>query len=264
MTKKENKGPVAQWQSVAFAVRRLWVQIPTGPFICPIKMKPNRLFLFDIDFTLVSFRDLYTASYGHAYRKNGVEFRQDILEKSYGFANGYDQHDWVLTKLGYDEKDRKTIVPKIFDDFKREWKKQIKTVSSFEKHVCKGVIDLLEYLKTNNIAVGYVTGHIENMGKILLEKSKLMPYFITGAYSTDKGDRITVVRNAINNFKKLGYSFEKQNIYVVGDSIHDVEAAKKLSLKAIGVATGFYSVEELEKAGADITVKSLDLLVRRI
>jgi HAD superfamily hydrolase (TIGR01509 family) len=44
---------------------------------------------------------------------------------------------------------------------------------------------------------------------------------------------------------------------VVEDSIFGVKAAKEAGMKCVAVATGSYSIEELEKGGADLVVASL-------
>jgi len=43
---------------------------------------------------------------------------------------------------------------------------------------------------------------------------------------------------------------------VVGDSIRDMECARQLKVLAVGVATGFSSIEELTRAGADYLASS--------
>jgi len=43
---------------------------------------------------------------------------------------------------------------------------------------------------------------------------------------------------------------------VVGDSVRDVECARQLKVLAVGVATGFSSIEDLTRAGADYLASS--------
>ena len=47
---------------------------------------------------------------------------------------------------------------------------------------------------------------------------------------------------------------------MVGDRLFDMEAAKKVGLRAVGVTYGFGSEEELEAAGADRLAKDAEEL----
>jgi len=213
-------------------------------------------FLFDIDFTLVDLRGIYRSSYRSAYERNNVRFEPELVEATYGMEE-YSQHKEVLGKLGYSKDECELIVSRIVDSFRDEWRKQMKTKASLKNYVCSGAVEFLDSLESKNIPRGYVTLNIEEMGSFILEKSGLSHYFSFGAYSDGKGGRVPVLKKAISG---LGQLFDKKSIYVVGDSIYDILAAKRLSLNSIGVTTGFYSSEELRKCGANVVVESLDLL----
>ena len=51
---------------------------------------------------------------------------------------------------------------------------------------------------------------------------------------------------------------EKASIIMVGDRKHDILGAKALSLQSIGVEYGFAPPGELEEAGADWTVPTVE------
>ena len=55
----------------------------------------------------------------------------------------------------------------------------------------------------------------------------------------------------------LGDRFGRRRVFVIGDSLHDVTAAKANGAVAIGVATGRNSVDELLEAGADVALPDL-------
>ena len=48
------------------------------------------------------------------------------------------------------------------------------------------------------------------------------------------------------------------NIFLVGDTPLDIRAGKEAKVITIGVATGIFSKEDLEKAGADFVLDSLE------
>ena len=48
-----------------------------------------------------------------------------------------------------------------------------------------------------------------------------------------------------------------QRAVVIGDTPHDIACAKAAGVRMLAVATGFYSVDELTAAGADVAVPDL-------
>jgi HAD superfamily hydrolase (TIGR01509 family) len=56
-------------------------------------------------------------------------------------------------------------------------------------------------------------------------------------------------------------ALEPADIWYVGDSTWDMEAANAAGMRAVGVATGAATAVELDNAGAQLTVDSLDRLV---
>jgi phosphoglycolate phosphatase-like HAD superfamily hydrolase len=64
-----------------------------------------------------------------------------------------------------------------------------------------------------------------------------------------------------------GRAFAPERVTIIGDTPLDVDCAKAHGCRAIGVATGPYSVEQLAAAGADLAVADLsdtDALTRWI
>ena len=55
-----------------------------------------------------------------------------------------------------------------------------------------------------------------------------------------------------------GGSLDRERSVAIGNTPRDIEAAHGARIRAIGVATGEYSVAELRDAGADETIETLD------
>ena len=60
--------------------------------------------------------------------------------------------------------------------------------------------------------------------------------------------------------KELDKDFNKANAIMIGDRKHDVLGAKEAGIECIGVRFGFAEKGELEEAGADYIVDTVDSL----
>jgi phosphoglycolate phosphatase-like HAD superfamily hydrolase len=55
----------------------------------------------------------------------------------------------------------------------------------------------------------------------------------------------------------LGEPLDPKQVLVVGDTPKDLDAAHGAGCVAVGVATGHYTREQLDEAGADVVLDSL-------
>ncbi|MCD6414741.1 MAG: HAD hydrolase-like protein [Candidatus Diapherotrites archaeon] len=132
-------------------------------------------------------------------------------------------------------------------------------VRSGEFEVLGGVRELLKTLQREGTMLGLVTGNLKPIAKRKLEGVNLWSYFKVGAFGSDSPNRADLVRLAVERAKEEG--FKPGKIFVVGDTIRDVEAAKNSgvrNIKTIAVATGDCSPEDLRKAGADFVFEDLE------
>ena len=68
-----------------------------------------------------------------------------------------------------------------------------------------------------------------------------------------------IVRLAVERGEAmLGEDVPNTEIFVIGDTPRDIEAAHAAGCSAIGVATGHYDVAALREAGADHVVATLE------
>jgi phosphoglycolate phosphatase-like HAD superfamily hydrolase len=61
----------------------------------------------------------------------------------------------------------------------------------------------------------------------------------------------------IRRRRTIRQGFGKENIYIIGDSIYDIECAKRIGVISIGVSTGFAEYELLERTGPDYLYRDL-------
>jgi len=110
--------------------------------------------------------------------------------------------------------------------------------------ILPGVNRLMRKLKDKAI-IGLVTGNIQQMAHSKLERLGLLKYVQIGGYGLDGENRYEVMKKTIS---KARDEFEIDQIFHIGDSNSDVEAAKRNGIQAIAVLTGPTGVQDLSKA----------------
>ena len=115
--------------------------------------------------------------------------------------------------------------------------------------VLPGIVDLLEKFRTDpTIAQGLLTGNLERGARIKLEHYKVWHYFAFGAFGDDSPIRNELGPHAIKRASaNHAVEFAPENIFVIGDTPHDIECGKAIGAKTIGVATGNFSVATLQQ-----------------
>jgi len=122
-----------------------------------------------------------------------------------------------------------------------------------------GFPELLHALaKLPNVAVGLLTGNLRRGAELKLRHYGVFDHFSFGAFADDSQDR-----NLLGPFARKrageahGTDFQSEDIYIIGDTSHDIACAKAIHARGVGVATGRYSRIALEAAGADFVFDDL-------
>jgi len=125
--------------------------------------------------------------------------------------------------------------------------------------VLPGVVQTLDRLGADGYLLGITTGGMEAAAHIKLARANLNHYFCFGGYGSDSTDRTELTRIALERAGMLlGESVDPQEALVVGDTPHDIDAARNAGAFAVGVATGHFTKDELRDAGADYVLGSLE------
>jgi len=126
-------------------------------------------------------------------------------------------------------------------------------------HVKPGIRDLLERLVANqDFHLGLLTGNIEKGARTKLEPFGLNSFFPIGAFGSDSEDRndllpLAVQRLAANSSVSVTYS----DCVIIGDTPLDVACAKIHGAQSIAVATGPYTLENLQSTATDLALRDL-------
>ena len=122
-----------------------------------------------------------------------------------------------------------------------------------------GILNILELARQRaDISQGLLTGNLERGAKIKLVQYDLWRYFEFGAFGNDGATRNDLGPQALRRATKLhGVDFPPDNVFVIGDTPHDIACGKAIGAKTIAVATGGSSLEELQAAEPTAVLKDL-------
>ena len=109
-----------------------------------------------------------------------------------------------------------------------------------------------------DIAVGLGTGNLERGARIKLESTGLNMYFSFGGFGSDSEDRTEVLRMGHRRAEALRNDRIAPNqVYIVGDTLLDIQAARRAGFRIIAVATGSVSFDVLKKGDPDYVFQDL-------
>ena len=123
-----------------------------------------------------------------------------------------------------------------------------------------GILALLDALEARaDVCLGLLTGNVVRGAGLKLTAAGIDPdRFRLGAYGSDHADRPMLPPIAVERALPLfGRAPAGEEIVIIGDTPADVTCGAALGVRAVAVATGSYSVSELEAAGAHATFSDL-------
>jgi phosphoglycolate phosphatase-like HAD superfamily hydrolase len=208
------------------------------------------LYLFDIDGTLV-----------HAHGSGRVAF-DAVLSELHGI-------DGASSGVRYGGKTDHNIVDEIFATRLGRAMTDAERAAFIDAYVPRlhveldangvdvvpGVDAALAYLAPRTRVLGIATGNIRRGADAKLVHAKLDHWFSFGGYACDAPVRADLVAVAIRRGREQGLAGE---VVVVGDTVHDIAAARANGATVVAVTTGSDSAEMLRDA--DAVFASLDEL----
>lgn len=123
--------------------------------------------------------------------------------------------------------------------------------------VLPGVLPLLEWLRRrDDVVVALGTGNLEAGARLKLRRAGLESYFAVGGFGADGEARWRILQAARRRAAAF-FGRPMHPVVVVGDTPLDVQAARQAGYLAVAVATGPYSVQELQASGAEAVLPDL-------
>lgn len=113
-------------------------------------------------------------------------------------------------------------------------------------YVLPNVREILEHLRDRTDLRSYLlTGNTRGGARAKLTYYGLMEFFADGAFAEDAGARATIAARALQLARRAAPVADGR-VFVIGDTPHDVECATSIGARTIAVATGGYTIEELQ------------------
>jgi len=210
--------------------------------------------LFDVDETLVHTGGSGARSWKAAFKKL-YDIPADIAEhSSAGETDPEVGRETFKSVLGRDPSDDE--LAKVYAQYLLHLAEDIWT--SKEYRLLPGAEQTLVRLGEAGVILGLVSGAMEGAARTKLMPAYLNRFFIFGAYGSDSPDRAELTGLAIGKAARLHDQLAAGEVYVVGDTPRDIEAAKADGAVSVGVASGHYSTDELAAAGGDHVLGSLE------
>lgn len=125
--------------------------------------------------------------------------------------------------------------------------------------VLRGVRALLQQLTDHaGIHVGLLTGNVAAGAQQKLEHFQLWDFFAFGGFGDEHLSRDDVARAALRSAQAyVQTGVNPDDVWVIGDTPHDVQCGRAIGARAMAVATGSYSRRDLEAAAPDALLPDL-------
>jgi len=215
----------------------------------------NKLFLFDIDGTLISPGPSARKAINRAIENfTGIPPKLQIKDVA-GMTDRLIVKN-ALKKSGTDG-DTTEVINSIINDYLTLFESTY--LESTGAFVYEDALDLVQKVKEKLIPLGLLTGNVKRGAEIKLNRFDLMKHFSFGAFGEEgatRSDLPIVARNRANQV--LDQNYEYDEIVLVGDTPEDAIAAKVNGCKSIIVCRRQEWYDEIVKAGANLIVDSLD------
>ncbi len=125
--------------------------------------------------------------------------------------------------------------------------------------ILPGIHDLVLRLKqTPNVAVGLLTGNVRDGARAKLGHFGIYEHFAFGGFGDHHFERDDVAREALTAVHRcVGPHCTRDRIWVIGDTPLDVQCARAIGARAVAVATGVHTCEELAPSKPDLLLCDL-------
>ena len=210
-----------------------------------------RLYLFDIDGTLVSARGA-----------GRIALTNALLE-TFGTAGDVETYDFrgktdprivldLMQAAGVPERDIRIRLDTCFDAYVRELEALVGDGERVQ--LMPGIADVVRALAARDDAlVGLLTGNIEPGARVKLRSTGLWPLFRVGAFGSDHVDRRQLPAIACARARTgLGHDIPFERVVIIGDTPLDVDCARACGAFAVAVATGHHAPDELSACAPDL------------
>lgn len=125
--------------------------------------------------------------------------------------------------------------------------------------VLPGIREILKAAAEHGqIAQGLLTGNMRRGAQVKLAHHGLWEHFPFGAFADDSEHRNELGPHAVRRaFERHGVEFSAANVWVIGDTPHDIACGKIIGARTLAVATGGYPINRLREHAPTVVLENL-------
>ena len=206
--------------------------------------------LFDLDGTLTDPKEGITKSVQYALADFGIDEKN--LDKLEVFI-GPPLKESFIEFYDFNEQDALKAVDK--------YRERFVVTGIFENKIYKGIPELLKELHERGCKISIASSKPTVLVERILDYFDIAKYFDYVVGSEMDGRRTKkeeVVEEALRQM--VPQNVDRRNVAMIGDRKFDIEGARAFGLTGIAVSYGYAPEGELEAAGADYIVDSVEEL----
>jgi phosphoglycolate phosphatase len=201
----------------------------------------KHLLLWDIDGTLI-------ASGGA-----GIRALQIALRNVFGIEGSLADIDfggrtdvWIMRQIF-----QKFSLPATDENFSRYFENYVATLpielANPHARVLPGVREILAAVAAHGgIAQGLLTGNMRRGAQAKLAHHGLWDFFAFGAFADDSEHRNELGPHAVRRaLERHGVNFVADDVWIIGDTPHDIACGKAIGARTLAVATGGCPLDQL-------------------
>jgi phosphoglycolate phosphatase len=129
----------------------------------------------------------------------------------------------------------------------------------YRGHVLAGVVPLLESLAARgDVALGLLTGNVEQAAQRKLRHYELWDWFAFGGFGDVHTDRCDIAAAALAAGRAHLNGSSHGELIVIGDTPNDVTCGRAIGARCVAVPTGNTSIDVLRAAEPDVLVETLE------
>lgn len=203
--------------------------------------------LFDLDGTLTDPKEGITKSVQYALASVNID--EPDLDKLEPFI-GPPLHESFMEFYGFDRENAMKLVEK--------YRERFNDIGIFENVIYPGIADMLKALKEAGCKISIASSKPTVLVERILDHFDIRKYFDAVVGSNLDGTRVKKEEVVEEALRQLGSVKEKTAM--VGDRKFDIYGAKEFDLTGVGVSFGYAGENELQEAGADYIVDTVEEL----
>jgi len=220
----------------------------------------NRLILWDVDGTLVS---AGPAARDAFYRAIAAVLGREAVDTGRVHMSGKTDPQIaleILATIAVSGSQARAHLPAVLRALEENLEGAVEVIRA-DGRVMPGAETILRRLhETPGVIQTVLSGNLRANARLKLAAFGLERWLDldSGAYGSDAEDRVALVPIALGNVRRHhGRAFAPHEVWVIGDTPRDVDAARAGGVRCLLVGTGRYKADDLVDVGADAVFPDL-------